>query len=242
MNVQLFLTPTPAAASEITDKTAVVIDVLRCTTCISAALAAGARGVIPTEGPGEAVEMWTRIGSDMAVLAGERQGVRIENFQLGNSPSEFSAEAVGGKYVVMTTTNGTEAFLKATGAALTLSCSLTNISKVADRVAREGRDLVIFCAGRSGQFSIEDTICGGMLLHLLATDKKIKLTLNDAGSLAMLLYRSNKSAIKQTIAQSEHGRFLSRLGFENDLDVAAATDSIPVLPFLHEGRLIPDDR
>jgi len=241
MDVRLYLTPTPFTGIRIEDKTVVVIDVLRCTTCVSAALMAGARGVIPTPGPGEAADMWTRIGPDMAVLAGERNGVKIENFQLGNSPAEFTAETVGGKFVVMTTTNGTAAFIKATGAALTLSCSLTNISRVADRIAREGRDLVITCAGRDCQFSIEDTICGGMLIHLLATQKKIKLTVNDAGSLALLLYRSNKAALRQTIAQGEHARFLSRLGFEGDIAVAAAADSMPVLPVLKDGRLVPAD-
>lgn len=239
MDVQLYLTPIPSALIEIKDKTVVVIDVLRCTTSISAALMAGARGVIPTAGPGEAVEMWTKIGPDMAILAGERQGIKIENFQLGNSPLEFTAEVVAGKHVVMTTSNGTAAFLQAAGAALTLSCSLTNISRVVDRIAVEEKDLVITCAGRSGQFSIEDTICGGMLLHLLTTDKKLKLQINDAGSLALLLYRSNRNALRQTIAQGEHGRYLSQIGFADDVTAAAVTDSMPVLPILKEGQLVP---
>jgi 2-phosphosulfolactate phosphatase len=238
VDAQLYLTPIPSAHIEIKDKTVVVIDVLRCTTSIAAALMAGARGVIPTAGPGEAVDMWTKIGQDMAVLAGERQGVKIENFQLGNSPLEFTADVVGGKRVVMTTSNGTAAFLQAATAALTLSCSLTNISKVVDRIAIEDRDLVITCAGRSGQFSIEDTLCGGMLLHLLATDKKLKLRINDAGSLALLLYRSNKNALRQTIAQGEHGRYLSQIGFATDVTAAADTDSMPVLPILREGQLV----
>lgn len=242
MDVQLYLTPVPSAQIEISDKTVAVIDVLRCTTCISAALMAGARGVIPTPGPGEAVDMWTKIGHDMAILAGERQGIKIENFQLGNSPLEFTADVVAGKHVVMTTSNGTAAFLQAAGAALTLSCSLTNISRVVERIAAEKRDLVITCAGRSGQFSIEDTICGGMLLHLLSTDKKLKLTINDAGSLALLLYRSNMRAVKQTIAQGEHGRYLTQIGFATDVAAAAVTDSMPVLPILREGQLaLADD-
>jgi 2-phosphosulfolactate phosphatase len=240
MDVQLYLTPIPLTQIEISSKTVVVIDVLRCTTCISAALMAGARGVIPTLGPGEAVEMWTKIGPDISILAGERKGIKIENFQLGNSPLEFTADAVGGKHVVMTTSNGTAAFLQTTNAALSLSCSLTNISKVVDRVATEGKDLIISCAGRSGQFSIEDTICGGMILHLLSTDKKLKLTINDAGSLALLLYRSNKNALRQTIAQGEHGKYLCQIGFAEDVTVAAVTDSMPVLPILRKGQLVSE--
>ncbi len=241
MDVKLYLTPNPVRKKDLEGSTVVVVDVLRCTTSICAALVAEAKGVIPTSGPGEAGDMWAKIGSDMAVLAGERNGVRIENFQLGNSPSEFTPQSVGGKYVVMTTTNGTAAFAEAHGAALALSCSLTNVSRVADRTIREGRDVVVLCAGREGYFSIEDTICGGMLIHLLRAEFKEDLTVNDAGSLALLLYRTNKTAIRQTIAQGEHGRMLESIGFGADIETAAAIDSMPVLPVLKDGRLIPED-
>ena len=80
-----------------------------------------------------------------------------------------------------------------------------------------------------------------MLIHLLATEYKCNLTLNDAGSLALLLYRSNKSALKKTIQQGEHGRRLTELGFAADVDMAAAIDSIPVLPVLVDGRLVAVD-
>jgi len=238
MNVKLHLTPTSFKRSDLADNVAVVIDVLRCTTSICAALSAGARGVIPTIGPGEAVDMWTKLGSNLAILAGEREGVRIENFQLGNSPLEFTAESVGGKLVVMTTTNGTRAFVESSQAALVLSAALVNIGLIADRIVAEGRDVAIVCAGREGGFSIEDTLCGGMLIDLIAAEQRGELDLNDAGSLALLLYRSNKTAIKQSIAQGEHGRYLTRIGFADDIENAAAVDSIPVLPVLQDGRLV----
>jgi 2-phosphosulfolactate phosphatase len=241
MNVKTYLTPAPFPEKGLGDRTAVVIDVLRCTTSICAALKAGARGVIPVLGPGEAVEMWTKVGQDMAVLAGEREGVRIENFQLGNSPFEFTKKSVGERLVIMTTTNGTAAFLEARKAAVILSGALVNISVVAERVASEGRDAAIVCAGREGGFSIEDTLCGGMLIDLLKTRHGLEVELNDAGSLALLLYRSSKTSIKQSIAQGEHGRFLAKIGFSDDVSAAADVDSIPVLPVLRDGRLIVDE-
>ncbi len=241
MHVELFLTPLPFGKTKLADHTVVVIDVLRSSTSTCAALAAGARGVIPTPGPGEAGEMWTKVGSDMAVLAGERDNVKIENFKLGNSPAEFTEETVGGKYVVMTTTNGTGVYKDASGAPLVMCGGLVNISKVARKVAAAGKDLVIVCSGQEGGFSIEDTICAGMLIHLLATEDKIEMSLNDAGSLALLLYRSNKSALKKTIEQGEHGRRLTELGFAGDVDLAADVDSIPILPVMVEGRLIADE-
>jgi 2-phosphosulfolactate phosphatase len=242
MDALLYLTPVPFKRANLTDKTVVVVDVLRCTTSVCAALIAGSKGVIPTAGPGEATDMRAKIGSDMAVLAGERNGAKIEGFQLGNSPSEFTPESVGGKFVVMTTTNGTTAFVEAHNGGVVLSCGLTNISCVAARAAQEKRDMVIVCAGRDGHFSIEDTICGGMLIHILETEHKVQISVNDAGALALLLYRNNQKTMKETIAQGEHARFLMSIGFGRDVETASAVDSMPVLPVLADGRLILDNR
>ena len=240
MDIKLYLTPGPSGEIDLESKTAVVIDVLRCTTSVCAALMAGARGVIPVTGPGEAGDMWARIGSDMSVLAGEKNGIRIENFQLGNSPSEFTPDSVAGKFVVMTTTNGTTAFVKTCKADLVLSCSLVNVSRVARRVAGENRDMVIVCAGREGQYSIEDTICGGRLIDLLICEHQREVTLNDAASLAVLLYHNSKATMKKAVAEGEHGRYLSSIGFARDLETAASVDSMPVLPVMKDGRLILD--
>jgi 2-phosphosulfolactate phosphatase len=116
MKIDLFLTAVPLGRAKFENKTAVVIDVLRSSTSICSALMVGAKGVIPTAGPGEAGELWAKIGGDMAVLAGERDGIKIENFTLGNSPAEFTEKSVGGKFVIMTTSNGTGVFEKASGA------------------------------------------------------------------------------------------------------------------------------
>lgn len=241
MKAELYLTPVPLKRANLEEKTVVVIDVLRSSTSICAALKAGARGVIPVEGPGEAGEMWTKIGPDITVLAGERNGVKIENFTLGNSLFEFTPESVGDRFVVLTTTNGTGIFARSQGAALTISCGLVNVSPAADRVAREGRDVAIICAGSEGSFSIEDTLCGGMLLHLLRERAGLAVDTNDAASLALLLYRDNRNNIRAAIERGEHGRFLARLGFGADVSASAQVDSLPVLPVLHEGRLVIDE-
>lgn len=241
MHIDLYLTPLPFTKAELDGRTVVVIDVLRSCTSICAALLAGARGVIPTDGPGEAGEMRLKIGADMAVVAGERDGVKLESFNFGNSPSEFTRDAVGGKYVVMTTTNGTAILSRSFKSEKVLAAGLVNISKVAERVARVDRDLVVVCSGQDGGFSIEDTICGGMLIHLLSTTHQKQVTVNDAGSLALLLYRTNKTAIKQTLEQGEHGKFLTSIGYGGDVETAASVDSMPVVPILRDGRLVLDE-
>ncbi|HEX2897824.1 MAG TPA: 2-phosphosulfolactate phosphatase, partial [candidate division Zixibacteria bacterium] len=146
MNIELYLTALPFNDANLEDKTVIVVDVLRSSTSVCAALMAGAKGVIPTEGPGEAGEMRSKLGGDITVLAGERNGVRIENFELGNSPSEFTESSVGGKFVIMTTTNGTGIFKKTAKAELVLSGGLVNASKVVEKVVQTDKNVVIACS------------------------------------------------------------------------------------------------
>jgi len=240
MNVEVYLTPLPFVKAQMENKSVVVIDVFRSSTSICAALAAGAKGVIPTDGPGEAGEMRMKIGAESTVLAGERNGVKIDNFHLGNSPSEFTEESVGGKFVIMTTTNGTGVFERTHGAAPVVACGLVNISPVAAKMAEVDKDLIIVCSGREGGFSIEDTLCAGMLISLLQSRHGLDTSLNDAASLALLLYRNNESDLTNAIAQGEHGRFLDSIGFGDDVVTAGKVDSIPVLPALHDGRLVSE--
>ena len=77
-----------------------------------------------------------------------------------------------------------------------------------------------------------------MLLHKLAAEAKLELELNDAATLALLLYRSNSRALQKTIARGEHGRHLVKLGFEKDVAMAGEIDSLPVLPILKDSRLV----
>jgi 2-phosphosulfolactate phosphatase len=238
MRIDLFLVPGSAVRSGLAEKTIVVIDVLRASTTICQALYAGARAVIPFEEPDEVVEMRDKIGPQDTLIAGERDGIKIENFDLGNSPSEFTPETVGGKTIIMTTSNGTRAFEKAGQSGFIITGAMVNISSVARKIAENNRDLVILCAGHKGQFSIEDSICGGMIISKLSSEHKVNLELNDAASLALLLYRSNSMALKETIAQGEHGRFLKKIGFGDDVIMAARPDSIPVLPILKDNRII----
>jgi 2-phosphosulfolactate phosphatase len=242
MNVQLLLTPHTLERAELEGKTVVVIDVLRSSTSICASLLAGARAVIPTAGPGEAGELRAKLGADSAVLAGERNGVRIENFQYGNSPAEFTPETVGGKNVILCTTNGTGVLGRVVRAGLVLSGALVNVSSVAQAIALRKKDTVIVCSGREGGFSIEDTLCGGMLIDVLRQKHGCELILNDAGSLARLLYRDRESSLKEAIAQGEHGRYLKTLGLSADVDLCSSIDIMPVLPVLRDGRLIKADK
>jgi 2-phosphosulfolactate phosphatase len=238
MRTDLFLVPEPVGETRLAGKTVVVIDVLRASTTICQALKSGARAVIPLVGSGEAVEMRAKIGAESSILGGEREGIKIDGFDLGNSPFEYTEDKVKGKTVIFTTSNGTKGYNRAASSKLIMAGALVNISAVAGRVVQAGQDLAVLCSGQNGDFSIEDTLCGGMLLHKLSTEAKLDLELNDAASLALLLYRSNSRALQKTIARGEHGRFLIKLGFEKDVTRAGEIDSLPVLPVLKDSRLV----
>ena len=241
MNIELYLTPFPFAEANLEDKTVVVIDVLRFSTSACAALMAGAKGVIPTAESGEAAELRAKLGRNVTVLAGERDGVRIDNFDLGNSPAEFTKETVGGKFVVMTTTNGTAMFKKTAKAWQVLAGGLVNASKIVEKITENGKDLVIACSGRQGNFSIEDTLCGGLIIERIFLNGASGHNLNDAASMAWQLYQNNSGSLYETIEKGEHARFLISIGFKDDIGTATEVDSMPIRPVLIDGRLIIDE-
>lgn len=241
MQIELYLTPFPLHRADLEGKAVVVIDVLRASTSICASLNSGARGVIPASGPGEAAELWSKLGPENAILAGERGGIKIDNFQLGNSPGEFTEDTVGDKLVILTTTNGSAVFGRTAKARLVYCAAIVNATTVANSLANETGTIVIICSGQEGGFSIEDTLCGGMLIDRLADLTGTTPAMNDAASLARLLFRENQDKLPQTIAQGEHARYLASIGFARDVELSSQVDALPVLPVLNDGRLVKQE-
>jgi 2-phosphosulfolactate phosphatase len=241
MRAELYIIPGPIDEERLNGKTIVMIDILRASTTICSSLQSGARAVIPVERPGEAAELRSKIGIEDTILGGERHGIKIDNFDLGNSPLEYTADKVKDKIVILTTSNGTQTYNRGGASKLIITGAFVNISRVVKKVAEAAQDLVIICAGDEGNFSIEDTLCGGMILHKLIAEENIKIDLNDAASLALLLYRTNSRSLKQAIARGEHGRLLADIGFGADVETASEPDSIPVLPVFRERRIVLDE-
>jgi len=238
MQIDLYLVPGPVAEDQHAGKSFVMIDVLRASSTICQSLNVGARAVIPVEQPGEATEMKAKLEDKEVLLCGERKGLKIDNFDLGNSPFEYTEENIKGKTLILTTSNGTKGYARAGKASLGLTAGIVNVSKVAERLSKVERDTVILCAGNDGDFSIEDTLCGGMIIYNLMYVQKKSVELNDAASLALLLYRSNMENLADAIANGKHGRYLRKIGFAQDVTLASTPDAIPVLPMLSEKRII----
>ena len=150
-------------SSHISGSTVIVVDVLRSTSCITMAVKNGAERVIPAVDPGEAASIAGRLGIRDCVLAGERGGIKLPDFNRGNSPAEYSAENVQGKTVVISTSNGTAAIHGSSAAKDVLIGAMINRTAVAKRALALGDDILIVCAGTDGAISADDLIAAGAI-------------------------------------------------------------------------------
>lgn len=222
--------------------TVVVVDVLRSSTTIARALSNRARAVVPAESVAAAVETVSRLDRSAVLLCGERGGQKIDGFDLGNSPYEHDAEVVEGKTLIMTTTNGTASILRCAAAQELVVCSFVNFSAVVDHVS-EGKDRVgIVCCGEGGQFCLEDSLCGAMLVARLEELLGDNLWLDEGAAAAKVLTRDYSSDILAALRSSRHGRHLESIGFGQDVAFCASLDAVPVVPILREGKIVLAER
>lgn len=240
MRVDVALTPAGLNLPELQGRTAFVVDILRATTTICAALSHGARAVIPVASTEEALRLAQTIGSSDVLLAGEQNCLRIPGFQLGNSPLEMTEEAVRGKTLVVTTSNGTKALLACQGAGAVYPTAAVNLTAAAEKareVLEADHQILILCAGREGAFSLDDAYCAGRLISALWGDRRPRRALNDAGLACLDLVRRYGDNWERPLAYSRAGRELIKRGFRDDLREAARLDAYPVLPHFHERRV-----
>jgi 2-phosphosulfolactate phosphatase len=173
------------------------------------------------------------------VLAGERGGEPIAGFHLGNSPLEYTADRVSGKTILLTTTNGTRAMLMAASAGAAAVAALINVGAAADWALARGRDLVVLCSGDDGAFSIEDTVCAGLLVSRAAT---AGADLSDGAVAALGLGRYYGGRLGDLGQASRWARRLLRLGLSADIDACLRQDVTDVVPVLQDGAVVPGTR
>lgn len=240
MKADVVLTPSGLGPGEVQGRTVFVIDILRATTTMCAALSHGAKAIIPVASTEEALRLAQTIGSADVILAGEKNCVRIPGFQLGNSPLEVTESAVRGKTIIATTSNGTNALLACHGAGAVYPVAAVNLTTAAEK-AREvllaDHDILVVCAGRDGSFSLDDAYCAGRLIAAILGDRKPRRGLNDAAIACLDLVRRYGDDWERPLAYSRAGRELIKLGFRPDLRDASRLDAYPVLPHFHERRV-----
>lgn len=238
MKIDVFFTPLGSREGDLAGRGVVVIDVLRATSTIVAAIAHGAKAVIPAATAEEAVRMTANLERDGFLLAGERRAVRIEGFALGNSPLEMTPEAVLGKTVFLATTNGTPALVAAQGGEPVLVGAAVNFSAlVAGARAAFGAasDLAIVCAGRERQFALEDAYAAGRLVKAVKRGHR-RAELNDAARVALALtddFADWDAALRASAA----ARQLVELDFADDVAFCATQDRFDVVPTYADRRV-----
>lgn len=227
--------PLPGHPARNQDGPAVLIDVLRATTTMSCALASGCRFIMPASDVEQAVALGRPYTRGEALLCGERGGVRIEGFDLGNSPLEYTEETVKDKVVILTTTNGTRALASLKGYEPVYLGSFLNSLALARELAGNDR-VTLVCSGNNGRLSAEDLTCAGSIIrHLESAAPRPELT--DSARLAATLFRSARARLKSFVASTEHGRELTALGFASDLEFALRLDSLSLVPRFADGRV-----
>ena len=237
MRIDVHFTPHQTDELVLREKTVVVIDVLRASTTIVTALSNGAKEIIPVATVESAVKISGNLFGDVILLGGERNGKMIEGFNLGNSPTEYSAEKVKGKSIIFSSTNGSEAMVRARYAHELSVCGFVNVSSVADALREDPSDFTILCAGNNGVLSLEDSVCAGMLVAKVMDDAEFDVELSDGAHVARALFKSFGKGILRMVKTSDHGRYLQEIGMGDDLKICAEIDSMPVLPQM-EGNVL----
>jgi 2-phosphosulfolactate phosphatase len=240
MKIDVYFIPLGLKEEDLVGRGVVVIDVLRATTTIVTALANGAKAVVPAASSEEAVRLTANLEKNGILLAGERKSLKIEGFQLGNSPREMTPEVVAGKTIFLATTNGTPALVAAQGGAPVLVGAAVNFTALAERaraVFSERSDLAIVCAGREKQFALEDAYTAGRLIK--AVKKGVppkKLALNDAAKVALDLTARYKNW-RDALEKCDAARQLAEVDLAADVAFSAKADRFAVVPVYADRRI-----
>jgi 2-phosphosulfolactate phosphatase len=252
MMVNVVMLPAVIEAGELSGHEVVVFDVLRATTSMTAALAAGAAGLWLFSSVDEA-RAAVRPGSPQAVrpgspqadqlglpqaaveadrplLAGEIRAVRPEGFDLGNSPGEYTAQRVSGRRVFMATTNGTKAILAcaAAGSEHVWAGALVNASAVARRVTAAGTPVTLVCSGTYGKVSLEDVLGAGAVMAAMREMAAIEPG-NDAAVMALELYEAMRGDLAGALRRGQGGKNVHAAHLDADVEFAARLDSLDVV-------------
>jgi 2-phosphosulfolactate phosphatase len=249
-SLTVHLLPALFEPSDLCGGVAVVTDVLRATTTVAYAVKNGARGIISCESIEEAVAYREESADGISVLlGGERGGEPIPGFDLGNSPSEWSREAVADREIAVTTTNGTRALLRSASADRIVTGAFANLQAVCDLLCADSRPIHIVCAGTVGKVSTEDSLFAGALVERLLADSSAaddseenSFTLCDAARLVLSHWKiaaDSPDGQFEAMKTGSGGRNLMRLGLEADIRTAATLDQVDLVPeYLPQSRRI----
>lgn len=247
--LNVYALPKLAAPEELAGGTAVVIDVLRASTTIVAALASGAEKVQPYQEVEEARAAAKKMADGEFILGGERGGLPIEGFHLGNSPEDYTPYHVGGRTVIFTTTNGTRAMLHAKRARRVLIGAFVNAAAIQRRLL-EAEQIHLLCAGTDGEMSQDDILFAGMMVDRIVRHGGMPYRQNAQAMTARETWLSRftlpqaigaepipPDLLAAELAKSLGGKNLVELGLEADIRFASQIDHFDCVPEMERATL-----
>jgi 2-phosphosulfolactate phosphatase len=234
VQISVYHTPELAPAGQLPD-CAIAIDVLRATSTMVAALAAGAEGIQAFIDMKELMAHSESWPADRRLRAGERGGAKVEGCDLGNSPLDCTEAVMGGKRLFMSTTNGTRTLNRIAESKTVLAAALTNRSSVVDYLLKLNPETVwIVGSGWEGSYALEDTVCAGAIVYRL--HKQLgQVYGNDEAVAAESLFEQWQDNMVGLMHLASHGQRLLRLECHADIEYCATLDALPVVPIRTEG-------
>jgi 2-phosphosulfolactate phosphatase len=222
---------------DVRDKTVVMIDVLRASSTMVTSLQNGAKGVIAVEDMDDASKFSRSLDEESYLLSGEKNGITIEGYDLGNSPLEHTTEAVQGKTIILNTTNGTKAIRRCGLAKQILVGSFLNLEAVVNHLrGLDEEDIVLVCAGWRGRLSLEDILCAGNIIYELCSGQ-LPASARDGAKVAFGLYEKFGDDIETSIKSSNYAVRLKDIVADDDLSYCCQRSIVQVLPALNEGMI-----
>ena len=245
MKLSIFHTPELTPKSTIAD-CAIAVDVLRATSTMVTALAAGAEAVQFFSDLEQLIQVSEHWSPDKRIRAGERGGSQVDGFDFGNSPLACTPDLVKGRRLFISTTNGTRALQCVQAAPLVLAAALINRQAVVEYVLKHNPQTVwIVGSGWEGSFALEDTVCAGAIAYTLQTQlggTLEDLAGNDEVIGAISLYHQWQDNLLDLLQHASHGKRLLRLECYDDLKYCSQTDILTVVPVQQEPGVLVSER
>jgi 2-phosphosulfolactate phosphatase len=232
--IDVFFSVQAFQEEDLRGKSAVIIDVLRASSSIVTAISNGAKKIIPVEDMSDAGKIAQTMDQSDYLLCGEKDGTKIEGYNLGNSPQEYTSEAIADKTLIFNTTNGTKAIKKANLANRIYVGTFLNQQNILDALKEHDDEVVLICSGWRGRLSLEDTMFAGSLLYQMC-DGNLPEKTKDGAKVAFGLYEKFGDALEETISKSDHAHRLRNFVPEGDISFCCQVDKFDVLPGMKDG-------
>jgi 2-phosphosulfolactate phosphatase len=230
-SIDVCLSPDLMHLYKVQDHAVVVVDILRATSCMTTAFAFGIGSISPFAQLEDCLAMKAK----GYFTAGERDGKKVDGFDLGNSPFEYQDPKLKGQKIAFTTTNGTQAIVKSLGAKEIIVGSFLNLAAVVNHLRGLPHDVLVVCAGWKGKVNLEDTLFAGALVEKLKNETQPAC---DAPLAAQHLYNQGKTNMMEFLKDSSHVKRLAKLNIVKDIEFCLTPDQYEVVPRLVNNVLI----